>query len=546
MGHHASKLQGLLLPAQSGKTRKVEEAIQCYQAISQLQDGNGELNLWISANNRLLVEQTKVRVQGDLGHTPDPNEPGEASNAVIQGSIFSWTSGSKQSNISVNDLAFRIISGEVEMVVVCANGKRLEYLVQLLRKLDGFAAFQKNINLWIDEADYSINLWSSYPEVLNMPNVKHVTLVSATMDTVFRTFDSIRILPYEITHPACYRRLQDMVRVPVDCAKSSAVDYVRHVLQAHREELVRPGLRAFVPGDFTKKSHEEIAALLASYGFAVLILNGEHKELRIPDEETVDLSPYLTVHGGKPMEFNTVLARMYTENQLSRFPLAITGFLCVERGITFQCDRDAGRPRRHNGFLFDYGIVPPITDKSEAYQTMARLFGNVGEFHGYAPCTIYSNSATFKRVEQQEEIAVHLAARMMEEGKEVATMADVRGAAHYEREKDWVLCVEEFKEREEANAFLQSHGCYRNNKEKRDATDERFLLSSTTGSLARLSYDSVMREMDNWSKWSAFDIKEDTEVAGRMFVCYRDMMNPDSLVFVVRIVSKKRACEVCQ
>ena len=539
MGHNVSKLQGLLLPAQSGKTRKVEEEIGCFQEISRLQGNGGELNLWISANNKLLVEQTKVRVKKDLGGTPDANEPGEASNAVIQGKIFSWTSGSKDSNISVNDLAFQIVSNEVEMVVVCSHGKRIQYLVQLLRKLDQLASFQKNINLWIDEADYSIKLWSQYPEVLNMPNVRHVTLVSATMDTVFKQFETIRIMPYETTHPACYRRLQDMKRIPVDVAKSSPAEYVRHVLQAYERELVRPGMRAFIPGDFTKRSHEEIAALLASYGFAVIILNGEHKELRIPDEETVDLTPYLTVKSSaKPIEFNETLSRMYVSNRLNRFPLAITGFMCVERGITFQCRRDANRCCRHNGFLFDYGIIPPIADKAEAYQAMARLFGNIGEFPNYKPCTIYSNTATFKRVENQEEIAVNLAARLRAAGKDMATMADVKQAANYEKEKGWDLFEEEFKDRDEANEFLRGHGCRQNNPPKAEELVNGFEKSSTTKNAAVLEYSAVKSEIAGWSKLSAFDVHEHTTAAGRMFICYKDLQNPNSVVYIVRVVKK--------
>ena len=116
---------------------------------------------------------------------------------------------------------------------------------------------------------------------------------------------------------------------------------------------------------------------------------------------------------------------MYVGNRLDRFPLAITGFICVERGITFQCAPD----RTHNGFLFDYGIIPPIADKAEAYQAMARLFGNIGDFPTYKPCQIYSNSATFKKVRSQEEIAVNLARIMHESGREEATIADLKMAS---------------------------------------------------------------------------------------------------------------------
>ena len=65
MGAIGSKLKCLFLPAQSGKTRKMEDLIKYYKEIHEY-FGDGDVNIIISANNRLLVEQTKVRMQKDL------------------------------------------------------------------------------------------------------------------------------------------------------------------------------------------------------------------------------------------------------------------------------------------------------------------------------------------------------------------------------------------------------------------------------------------------------------------------------------------------
>ncbi len=402
MGINKSKLQCLVLPAQSGKTRKVEEEIKKFSCINSLFGHPGDLNIWISANNKLLVHQTTKRMQTDLCSSDDDAE----SDAVIKGNVFSWTSGTKKTNISSRELAWEVIEDRVEMIILCAHATRLRYLKDLIEHLNASKHFGKKINIWIDEADFSINLWSKYPEILNIPSVQQVTLVSATIDDIVKQMKKIRILPYQVTHPACYRRLKDMTRVVEECLASSPVEYVKHVLHKHKE-LSAPGMRAFIPGDFTKESHEEIAEFLISSGFAVIIINGDCKEIRIPHQDPIDLKPYLTVTDEIPDEFSDTLARFCSdpENGLDRLPLAITGFMCVERGITFQC-----KPTdEHDGFLFDYGIIPPIANKAEAYQTMARLFGNIGEFPGYKPCKIFTNSATFKRVENQEEIAVNLA-----------------------------------------------------------------------------------------------------------------------------------------
>lgn len=424
MGVETSKLKCLLLPAQSGKTRKVEEQITLFNYTNELFGLTPDVNIWISANNKLLVHQTASRFRNDLGESDEDGE----SNAVIQGTIFSWTSGTKQSNISPKELAFEVLD-TVDMVILCAHPARIRYCADMLGHLANHRACTKRINIWIDEADHTINLWSKYSHILSYSKINQVTLVSATFDSVCSRFGRLHILPYAITHPPCYRRLKDAVQIIEDVAKSKPATYIHSVLTKHASKLIRAGVRAFLPGDHTKQSHEDIASMLLELGFAVIVLNGSVKELRIPMEEVIDLRPYLTVSDPDtiPHEFNITLARMYKENNLAAYPFAITGFMCVERGITFQCPPATND---HDGFLFDYGIIPPISDKAEAYQTMARLFGNIGYFPTYKPCEIYTNSATFKRVHAQEEIAVNLARMVSEQG-----LVDV-GCEHFEEAGD--------------------------------------------------------------------------------------------------------------
>jgi hypothetical protein len=60
MGSEQSKCKCLYLPAQSGKTRKIEELIKEYK-LGELFDPV-DINIIISANSKLLVEQTKTRI----------------------------------------------------------------------------------------------------------------------------------------------------------------------------------------------------------------------------------------------------------------------------------------------------------------------------------------------------------------------------------------------------------------------------------------------------------------------------------------------------
>lgn len=224
MGAEHSNCKCLYLPAQSGKTRKMEELIKEHK-LGELFEPV-DINIIVSANSRLLVEQTKTRMTKDLA---TESEEG-ANDACIKGNVFSWTSGTKESNITPVDLAFRLL-GEIEMVVICAHATRLRYLLQTLERLAACPLFTKRINIWIDEADNSINLWSKYEHILgSMRCINQVTLVSATFDAVVSKYKSLNVLPYLQTHPECYRGLRSAIRHESNYA-GSAPDYVKNVIE---------------------------------------------------------------------------------------------------------------------------------------------------------------------------------------------------------------------------------------------------------------------------------------------------------------------------
>jgi hypothetical protein len=423
MGADQSKCKCLYLPAQSGKTRKMEELIQIHK-LGELFEPV-EINIIISANNRVLVEQTKTRMTKDLA---TDSEEG-ANDACIKGNVFSWTSGTNDSNISWGELAFRLLDGQIEMVVICAQATRLLYLLQTLTRLADSLTFTKRINIWIDEADKSIKLLSKddFKNIPAMRMINQVTLVSATFDSVMKKYKGLHVLPYLKTHPDCYRGLRSAIRREINFV-GSAPDYVRHVITTHRDDLTKPGMRAFIPGSNSKSNHDAIAEFLhKEYGFVVIIINSQRKEILVPGQhEPIDLSCYFTIRDDQiPQEFNTQLAKLYKENNWSRFPLAITGYLCVQRGVTFQCGPEEGV---HDGFLFDYGIIPPNKSAPEAYQTMARLFGNVGDIPAYKPVEILTTTATFSGVEKQEEIAINIARMVAEQRLELVTNKDLKAA----------------------------------------------------------------------------------------------------------------------
>jgi hypothetical protein len=385
----SAKAECLWKPAQSGKTRTIQEIIRADDGV------RNHLNILICSNNRLLVAQTNARMADDLyDEVGSVDEDGPADD-YISGGVYSWMSGTKKSNISVDALAWKVCNDEVSMIVCCAHKARFRMLAELIAKLEASRFFGKPVNVWIDEADVSVKHWSGAYDFTSFACVRKMTLVSATFDSVFDHYGRIRVMPFPETHPECYVGLRDCKLEAFDAEVSGAGDYMEEVFKAH-PELLKPGSKLFVPGDIERVSHDAIRESLTARGAIVLVLNGVEKAFRFPDGSTVPIT--LKASDETPDELSQVLAAKYKEYGMDKYPVAVTGQLCLGRGITFQ-SRD---------FVFDYAIIPTIRNAAAAYQCVARVLGNIRNFSPWTP-VVYMHSALLEKVKRQERIAINLA-----------------------------------------------------------------------------------------------------------------------------------------
>jgi len=517
----AAKLRCLYLPAQSGKTRKCEELIAEVKSSD-----DPSIDIWISANNKLLVYQTTKRLQDNLGSDEDEEGP-------ITGTIFSWTSGTKLTNIPAADLATKVREG-AELILVCAHRGRLVHVGTLLHQIAAFKDFDKTINLWIDEADQSVKLWMTLLDLFALPLIKTVTLVSATFHDVFTHFPRLPVIPYRFTSPSVYRGLRDCVHVETE-AESYAPDLVDATLKRF-PHLMRPGMRAFLPAGLRRDYHEDMCERLQIKGFAVVLLNGTHKEIRMPHGlPTIPLKPYLTVKDPLdiPDEFNRTLAILYETHRLDRFPFAITGYLCVGRGVTFQVGPEPGV---HSGFVFDYGILSDIQNQATAYQTVARIFGNIGAF-SKKPCVLYAAPSTVARIKEAEETATHLASLVHREKLETVGKEDLLRAAAWEEEEKWSLHQTECTSLEAATALMASYGI-RQRKAPPIAVDGRYI--NPLLSREPMTYETLKGRLHSMLKTAYMGcnrpVKSRVMQNALLFMGYKE---GGSCVFIVRSVAKR-------
>jgi len=428
MGAANSKCDTLCLNGQGGKTRRIQDMIKEDDAANP---GN-YINFLIQANNRSLVEQTGVRMTNELY---EPAETGPA-DAKIEGACFSWYSGTSGPRITVDDLVGKILTPDgVTMVICCANRKRLDYLSEVMTKLAAaLKRFKSSIKfkIWIDEADASMCYWrdAGFQDIMKSPIVEKVTMVTATVDAIVKEFGAIRVIPLENPTLPIYFRCQDY-KIELQDHSGSAVDFIQSVVESNKERYLTPGARIFAPGECARKSHEAVATYALSVGAAVVILNGLRKEVRIPSEiegEPARIIPLPKMSDAVVAEeLGRAIGRLYHDNHLERFPLFVTGNICLGRGITFQNDL----------FLFDHQILPDAFDtRAAAYQAACRGAGNIRGLSnfieraksGFQP-TLVTTPGLWRKIVEAETIASTLATRAHATGNCVMTKDDLEIAS---------------------------------------------------------------------------------------------------------------------
>jgi hypothetical protein len=421
------------LPAQSGKTRKCEESISeelnREEEIIRLVDLNSDesedekqqiLNIIICSNNKALVNQTtkrmKTNVYDKISEPEEDINPFENvivdeidcdseneidSDERIVNNVFAWHSGLKNNKKTPDGLAFDILEELIKMVIVCANKTRLKYLYNMINRLENAKHFKGKINIWIDEADESFKLWNQlcFSQIIKFKKVNKITLISATFDNVVKKYGKIKVIPYaESYSKETYHRTSDseIIEENYVVSKRNSCQYLEYIINKYESELCREGVRLFAPGNTDKRSHDEIATFLKSKGFVVVKINGTEKSITHPNGDKIDLKEYLNTEN--PVEIGKILSEIYISHGYFNYPYAITGLNCLGRGITFN----------DNNFIFTYGIIPPILNKSIAYQVCSRTNGNIKHLSNYLIPKLYMTTSTKNNIFEQENLAINI------------------------------------------------------------------------------------------------------------------------------------------
>lgn len=554
------------LPAQSGKTRKMTDLINKWKhLIDYTGNSTDSINVIFTSNTKLLTKQTAGRIKKEVDDASQASEVSELSDdddmsidmdaKEKESKTLAWISSAKK--LSVNDVFAKTTSdddeNEINNIICCTNKTRMKNVWELLAKLNKKFIkrnFNKKVNIWIDEADACINIWGTYmdtcEELIDSKFIQNIVLVTATMVPVYKYLHSFRIEPnlrtYENTHSPVYHKYSEseLCHDFSENAKYATVQ-LKTVLE-NNPEMICSGTRLFCPGNKTKKSHEEMCDELLSLGFNVLLLNGVYKEFRFFDgRPSIKIAELLE----SDLEVSKTLNRLYYEHELFNSPFAVTGNLCIGRGITFASEMDGKE------FLFTHGIIPEVVNGDEGYQMVARCCGNIKGFATYQVPKIFVSERSDALIRLQENLAVDFASKFFQQGEDsmVKITRGMLSAAigpdereeREERRKEraenlqfMMGSMEEFASLEAANqrcktikkgSRMEKEACFMN--EHGD-----FVCTTTKKGAKKFSYDDFMIEARKWNTASLLNMED--LMAGKVSKVIKPVYRGDEVVWLVR------------
>ena len=376
-------------PEQSGKTFVMIE-----QIINQLLDDEANnthtVNFILCDNNLLLARQTSQRVNNDLREYTNPEER--------------YLEFSSNSETKTKESVYRkIVSNGIKNVLCCTNDIRIGEIAELITELST-GKFTKDLlkfKIWLDEADkFTGFINKSFINLLeNFSNIQLYCL-TATPKTLFETYNQINVFPLENTTSINYHGWNDN-DIVIEDINSTIENYVLHIITKYANQYLKSNTKWYIPANFKKSSHEAVKNICIGFGFAVIIVNGEGIKLTLPNKKYYIFK--------KDKELNKMIIKLYEQYNLNKYPLAVTGNICVGRGITIMSKK----------FIFDFAIFSNCNNQQEASQNSGRLKGNIKGWDKYKKPTVFTTSKFNMIAEKWEQKSRLLAVKAFDQKKMV-------------------------------------------------------------------------------------------------------------------------------
>jgi len=249
---------------------------------------------------------------------------------------------------------------KVNYIMCCAHSVRLEdikWLIKTYHKDNRDYVF----DIYFDEFD-KLQIFVDFINIVKRyENVYNLTAISATpYKEWFKLlhkcgYDYVSCVT-DIEDSSEYRRIKDHELIYTDTLSTfiSPVAHFNHIINnpgtvsyedeefSHKLPDIKSlsGKIIFVPGEYYISTHDEIKDIAIENNWNCLVLNGKHKTVYFADGKFVTISSYRKSYPDKFNEYDgimNIVREMYKDPilKLKEKNLIITGFNCVERGVTF-------------------------------------------------------------------------------------------------------------------------------------------------------------------------------------------------------------------
>lgn len=329
----------------------------------------------------------------------------------------------------------------IDVLVVCNNSKRGDDILKIIKtfnerriNLSTIGIVNYKFTIMYDEADVSSNLNIALEHINKLDSIDCIESIHLITATPYNKFwnklkqidlPQLKNLRYElseVTSPKIliddYRQIQEH-NIIYNNVELNPVEYIKHTYTNFIEGNTTNALRIFAPPHKYIETHEEIKKFFLYKEFIVVIINGREKCIYFSSSEKISINDFnkKRISKEKDVEMYRTLTKLHS--LYSNTNIVITGFNCVERGITFQT----------NGFNFTDMIIPPIKDVAIRVQVGGRANGGKEYVDKH---NIYMQEEMFVEMKNKIKYAMDL----IESPPELICETDFRETT--EKEKDMV------------------------------------------------------------------------------------------------------------
>ena len=351
----------------------------------------------------------------------------------------------------------------IDTLVVCNNVIRnsdIKNIIETFTKkksinLENIGINKYKFTVMFDEVDRSANLNNACEFIEYSKGISCIDSIHLITATPYHDFwkkmktlgvNQLKNLRYEINEIpspeeliSSYRKLSDHNIVYVE-STFERDEFIKDIYNNHIKKKQYP-IRLFAPPCKYTHTHESIKTYFLKEKFIVVVINGKSKDIFLPGE-TLSINEFNNKHfpKKKDVEMYTTLSKLH--ELYSNTNIVITGFNCIERGITFQT----------NGFNFTDMIIPPIKDIQTSVQIMGRSNGGKQYVQKH---NIYIQKEHYTRIDNHIDYAL----KLIESSPEEVCETDFREKTN--KEKDivrWEIPIEIDVSKETFDHIVEKNG----------------------------------------------------------------------------------------